>query len=531
MADKRMIRNLALAAGRELDKGRPGDDAAMATEVVQADPATTLDIVQLIAEEPTTDQPSPSVSQGLAYLFARGLEAIRYGIESDRSESRAMLERVRAAVLEVGRSDHVDADSLLAILAGFGQAELDPGPELRELLSGLLDDAGASAPPAGTGDMTAAMDQLSTQIGEVAEALGGDPFALFSQLEELAGAFGDDFGRVMPGFLLQADHPAAREAAMGWLLDDKPAFRAQVASALENAAAAGRVSPVMLRRLITMRSWVAEDTRPALDRAVQACRREGVACAAWPRAAKPTIRATGVDGSGAAGVLARRGEKRRHTLGSLLGRCGHGLRDAWVAHELKKSEVDASFSDALAVDAIAVDSATLREITGHFLGLSLETGAKVPFGLVDFAETMGLAELRPERRSNEALIEAVEQEGVSGEPDAAADPEALLERHVFLTSWFEEGDAVAETLGRDDLNPEEKERWLLETHLEGRRQRWTEMASLAAFILARAQEEAAARRSSDLHGAARALLDGRPMAAIPLMRLVAAQTLEAQGVV
>ena len=74
----------------------------------------------------------------------------------------------------------------------------------------------------------------------------------------------------------------------------------------------------MLRRMITMRNWLPENSRAALDAAIATARRKGVSPAQWDNIEVRELVPTGVDGSGAIGVLAHCRNKRKNILGSLV---------------------------------------------------------------------------------------------------------------------------------------------------------------------------------------------------------------------
>ena len=59
----------------------------------------------------------------------------------------------------------------------------------------------------------------------------------------------------------------------------------------------------MLRRMIAIGNWLPEDSRPALDAAIATARRKGVPPAQWDDVEVRRLITTGIDGSGAIGVL------------------------------------------------------------------------------------------------------------------------------------------------------------------------------------------------------------------------------------
>ena len=126
--------------------------------------------------------------------------------------------------------------------------------------------------------------------------------------------------------------------------------RRALANALGDAARKGKVTPTMLRRMITMRNWLPEDSRPALDAAIATARRKGVSPAQWDDVEVRQLMSTGVDGSGAIGVLAHCRNKRKNVLGSLVLKHGFGVRDAWAREGMTPKEIDQTFFEAGLMD-------------------------------------------------------------------------------------------------------------------------------------------------------------------------------------
>jgi hypothetical protein len=99
---------------------------------------------------------------------------------------------------------------------------------------------------------------------------------------------------------------------------------------------------------------------------------------------------TGIDGSGAIGVLAHCRNKRKNVLGSLVLKHGVGVRDAW-AQEGTQKEIDRTFLDAAVVDQFTIAPDFLLTVIGHFLALGHQTGTMPPFGLVRLLEAVGVS--------------------------------------------------------------------------------------------------------------------------------------------
>jgi hypothetical protein len=63
---------------------------------------------------------------------------------------------------------------------------------------------------------------------------------------------------------------------------------------------------------------------------------------------------TGIDGSGAIGVLAHCRNKRKNVFGSLVLKQGVGVRDAWAQEGITQKEIDRAFLDAAVVDQFTI---------------------------------------------------------------------------------------------------------------------------------------------------------------------------------
>jgi hypothetical protein len=163
-------------------------------------------------------------------------------------------------------------------------------------------------------------------------------------LAESSEGVPDEYRAVMATTFLFSSEAAALEASIGWLLDPAVSVRKALANALGDAARKGMITPTMLRRMIAMRNWLPEDSRATLDAAIATARRKGVSPAQWNDVEVRQLACTGVDGSGAIGVLAHCRSKRKNVLGSLVLKHGTGVRDAWAREGVKTKEIEEIFS-------------------------------------------------------------------------------------------------------------------------------------------------------------------------------------------
>jgi hypothetical protein len=123
------------------------------------------------------------VINGCAFLLERALDTLRLrrnggdvGAGREIDEIRAMIE---GAVAEGGIAPEV----LMMIARAFAQAELESGTALQEAVVGALEAQATTAPR----DVTPG--DLGEQFGDLAASLGGDPFAIYTELAATGAAF------------------------------------------------------------------------------------------------------------------------------------------------------------------------------------------------------------------------------------------------------------------------------------------------------------------------------------------------------
>ena len=283
----------------------------------------------------------------------------------------------------------------------------------------------------------------------------------------------------------------------------------------------------MLRRMIAIRNWLPQDSRAALDTAIATARRKGVPPAQWDDVEVRQLTCTGVDGSGAIGVLAHCRNKRKNVLGSLVLKHDFGVRDAWAREGLKTKEIEQTFFEASLMDQFAIRAEFIRTAVGHFLALGHQTGSMPPFGLLRFLEVVGIHSVQPEFISATSLLEMIQD----GRVITAHQFEQLLAKgsdlvadYAFLDSWFEVGDEVDVVLTGNRATRKKREALIMERVIEPRREWWAQAAAWAAYILNQAGID---ERWQPFYAAALAIVQKRPLHEISLMKWVAEQTVMA----
>ncbi|MDP4025303.1 hypothetical protein Q8W71_21975 [Methylobacterium sp. NEAU 140] len=509
---------LAKRVARDLRDGfsAPGALSVLGAQLA-ASPEAVAILLELLQAEIRKTRPNDGLVEALLTLFGAALEEARLAIESGAAGPAAeVVARARESIRAAGEAGAIPGALLMALIQQFTAAKLDPGDDLRRLMARLVEEGGGAA--AGPTDIAAQYEAL-------AAAFDGDPFLIHGQLSEQLSAFPEaQRGRVIESFVV-SDVPAMREAALGWLLDASPSVSRPVAECLARAAEQGLVSAEAAGRMALMRPWLPEAVQAGVDRAVRACRGRAAAPAERPAIQVASVMASGCDGAGAQTflVLVKRG--RKMAFASLLAKHGYGLRDALVMEGLSMQEIGQLKAEiATGMDPFDASPEIVRDGVAHGLAVSLDRGEPPPFGLVQFLETVGLTQVRPDRIEPGALVAQLLADAPERPPAAALAASKQWSKHyAFPHSWFEDGEAAQAVL-RAHRGKKERVATLLAEVLPARRARWGE---LLAWTAKAARDQVEDDAWVDFALVARELLGERPLAEIPIAAWIAGHTVTA----
>src|SRR4051812_1014762 len=523
MPDRTTLARLGKLVAADVTTRRAGANSWAASQALEAHPEAVLDLIEMLLTEGRKTRPNEKLVSAYVYMIGQALEFIRIAQENGQAPAQELADSVRLTLLQAGASGLVQPVLLVMILMEFANAKLDPGAELQHLMANLFEQIGLER---GAG---ASEGDFDSYLEDLAEEVGGDPFALQAQMLEMAAALPADHRTTMGISLLQTGEASAREAVVGWFLDPSAEVRHAVASAIEQAAPHGAVSGSMLRRLIALRNWLPETDRPWLDRAIQACRRKGVECASWPQSQVHDALVSGIDGVGAQSLFVLAREGRRRAIGCLLIKAEVGVRDAWTRHELTRSEMEEFVAQvAGGTEVFPISSEYVRIAAAHGLAVNLASGIMPPFAFLDFVETADLQGLQPEALPLERLLSMLEAEadpGVLRSPaELLARSRAVVDRFGFLDSWFEEGAEVEQLLGGKRMARAKRVALVRESLLPKHTARWSERLARTALLLRHCEEE---EPWQEFFVSAKEVLAGRSLAEVPLMNRVAENTVEA----
>jgi hypothetical protein len=524
MTPRAAMTELARHVAADMGRGQASANLMTVGDTLAAFPGAALEIVTLIVAESHKKRPNAGLINAFGFMLGEVMTVLRFGVERGRTEAIAEVAAIRSRVQDVARDGTLSSTALMLVLRQFVTAKL----ELGDALKAAVDDAMEQHARTSSDELDPAA--LDSHLADLSQHCRGDVFAIQMEISEEASAFPDEFRVTMAACMMAASDPAIREAAVAWVLDPSPETRRQIAPLLLQVAQSGRVSGTMLRRLITMRNWLPDDERPAIDSIIRACRQKNIEITSLPAIEVNQVLATAVDGSGAQSLHVMVKDKRKRALAAILLKPA-GIRDAFVNSGLSSAEADDLLTRVEAqTEHFESGTEHLRLALAHGLAASRDSGILPPFGLVDVLERIGLTGVQPETLSTEALV-ALLLEEVSEKDSSSLLGKALNAStrwdniYVFIESWLEDEAAVDVLLTGSRRSRAQKAELVLREYLPLLRHKWAHLIAWTALTLR--QDEMAGDDWLSFALVARELLGARKLEEFPIMVSIARRTVEA----
>jgi hypothetical protein len=178
-------------------------------------------------------------------------------------------------------------------------------------------------------------------------------------------------------------------------------------------------------------------------------------------------------------------------------------------------------------DKIAIAPTSLPYVSAavrHFLSINARSGVMPVFGIIDFAEMVGLIDLIPAALPVDTLVAALRSEidGARLSDGAIAETlrgsARLVGDHPILDTWFLDDTCTARVIAGKRLSRAKQKAALLAGPLQEGRWRWAELAAWTAHA---AKHDPSGARWEDLVIVAGELLSDRPLDEIALMGEIA----------
>jgi hypothetical protein len=462
-------------------------------------------------------------------LLTRQLEFVRYRLDAGWDWAIRMLDEYQQRLIALGEAAAIPQADWFAMGAALTEARVPISNDVQTALANAgfrPDEEGAS------GDL---LQILRTFLDQLA-GMVSSPAEVIESLKNSAAMMPAMLRGFLATELALSPHPVLRDAVPLMLLDADSSVRRDAALALEQSARPDTLSPDALRRAVTVRNWLPPADRPALDSAIRKGRLAGVEIGHWPTpSAAIEYHATMIDGSGAQSLLAVDRSGKKGVFAGLLLRHGEGVADAWGENDLPRRQINSLLREAQLEGIFTqVRKPYVDAMVQHAIGTAVAAGLAPSEGILTIAELIGGADWKDRRldinEEAERLWNELPEAERTAEAVAAAFERGLswMAKDQLIASWFEDGpkvrDALA-TLSRTDMAG--MVNVVMNDVLPPTRTLWTERFVLMAMWCQAAIDAKYRSRARDLIPVAHALAGETPLASIPIMGVIAGQTVRA----
>jgi hypothetical protein len=367
-------------------------------------------------------------------------------------------------------------------------------------------------------------------------AMVSSPFEVIHSLQNAGAMLPATLRTFMATELALSPHAVLRDAVPIMLLDDDETVRRSAAAALEQTAHAETMSADTLRRAIILRNWIPAADRSSVDAAIRKARLAGVAIGVWPEPVPDLeFHASTIDGSGAQSILVASRTGKKGFFGGLLLRHGTGVVDTWADPGLSRGKISKLLREAqMSAPHVWVDKAFVDTVVQHAIGTAVERDDAQPELLLEMAEFLGGAEWKDRRldvkEEADRLFNTLDpaDRTPGGISAALAHGVTWMAKDDVFSSWFEDGPQVQQTLAK--LSRTDRPGMLalvMSDILPDKRAEWSERFLMMALWSMAAKDSRQPDRTRDLVVVAHALAGDSPLESIPVMAVIAQQTVRA----
>jgi hypothetical protein len=524
--DRNRIKAIAKRLARKPDADLSLEDRGWLEQM----PQTLKVIVEALVDAAGAAKRDETLVQAYHYLLSLQLEFVRYRQDRGWEWADAMLQAFQDRLIALGNETAIPRDDWFMMCTALTEARV----KLAEATQIALADAGFQ-PEAESGPPEQMMQQLRGFMDELAKTVSS-PFEVIMALQNAAAMVPPALRGFMATEFALSPHAVLRDAVPLLLMDEDASVRQGATAALDQTAHPDSMSPDTLRRVITIRNWIPTAGRPALDAVIRKARLAGVETAAWPTPiAELEFHASTIDGSGAQNLFAVATTPRKGFFSGLLLRLGTGVVDTWVDLDLSRSKINKLLREAQSAAACCrVDKPFADTLVQHAIATAVRQDTAPPALLLEVAEWLGGAEWKD--RSLDINAEADRLFSQLAPSDRT--PEGIdagfvramnwLTKEDVFGSWFEEGPHVQKALAKLPRTDRIGMTAVVMTDvLPARRAEWAERFLIMALWSQAAGDARQHAKARDLILIAHALAGDTPLGAIPVMGVIAVQTVQA----
>lgn len=445
----------------------------------------------------------------------------RMNQENGGADGTPFLEALEAAIAKLSEENRVTFAGVSALGRCYVRAGLRPPP--------VLQGEELHADP---GIVSMDFPDLDGLLDNLRDEARGDAYALHAALSEMLASVDPAAQAAIISEIARRGEPLFDRLMCYWVLDARSDVRCAITDVVLDRAKNRSLDAVMLQRLMEMRPWLPNDAASdLLDQAIGAAIRGEPAGGVEPRPwSLQRVLASIPDGAGAQSiaVVVRHGKERGVAM--LLLKQGFGVKDAYVvACDNAKEQEQLLAQMAHEVEMIDVSQAFLEPALAAALAENQAIAEPPAHGLLDVAEICGLRGLRPRATGVDDWVARLDPDGAINK----LSPQKLgrlinasanwPQDYEIIESWYEDSAAVEELLSQSTTQQSrERAFW---RHMETRRDWWARIIAKSAATLSGGNNDDRDDWQS-FAATALALIHGRPLRKVPLMRRIIENSVE-----
>jgi hypothetical protein len=408
----------------------------------------------------------------------------------------------------------------------FGKILSDAGWEVPERLRQSVAEAfeifSPSLNEAATGDIMSPLQEVMAEAQE-------DPFEAYEFMVSMLASFPVEHGDSLLNELIFQNDAALNYALIGFFLHPEETYSRSVANGIAQTATKGPNESLMIERLLRIRPWVPEERQLQLDAVIKVMRQNARPPVQLKAAKIIKGYASVCDGVGTMTIMATlRADKAYHICSLMIK--STGVSEVLMLEDMPKTQMDMIVRQLkTSVQTHEIDIEGIRKLLALSLADNNVFNVLPPFRLVQACEVLGIGTIPPDDSTPIEIFTSL----LSEVPPDQIDETAANRAHqdvlysALTENWFEAGEEI-----EDLLYPVRGQARRLETvlkvYLPTRREFWARQCAFSALAMG---GDCKSRLSNQLWKqlalVGRDIASDKPLEQIPLMRKIAAITVEA----
>ncbi len=451
-------------------------------------------------------------------FFEQALCELRYQEEAGFSVAKEMIEAVQERLIHLYVDHKIESGKMPPILSVFNSSHVNIIPDLRNVVETLSDEEYANI------DIKPSLPDMFNEMSESMDS----SFELYQMmLEGFHQIQNEEAQSGMFLSMLFSSKELVKECAVLGLLHPEKTVRTFLVEQLLKTNLFKEISPLGLRRMITLRNWLPVDERTALDELIKLVRKSGLECAPPAGAVIVKLQATIFDGAGCQMIVALVKDQNEFIICGFLLKETVGIFDPWMTMGLGQKKAESTFKEIARTAFITTNTDYISKAAPEFLARNLINDKAVSAWFIAVSELLDLPPIQATKVDirtslnvliNEAFPEGLNEYHIKKSLKKSAD---LIKDLKITGSWFEVGEHLNECFY--DTTEEPSISSVIDVALDPKRDIWANRFLWLSEMM-KTSSNSPISLWKDFLVLSHLIEQGEPLSAIPLMCGIAEKT-------